>query len=45
MLLLFFLVWVIFNGRLTLEIALFGVAVAVAVAVALYYNLTKRDQT
>ena len=28
MLLLFFLVWVIFNGRLTLEIALFGVAVA-----------------
>lgn len=31
MLLLFFLVWVIFNGRLTLEIALFGVAVAAAV--------------
>ena len=31
MLLLFFLVWVIFNGRLTLEIALFGVAVAGAV--------------
>ena len=31
MLLLFFLVWVIFNGRLTVEIALFGVAVAVAV--------------
>lgn len=28
MLLLFFLAWVIFNGRLTLEIALFGVAVA-----------------
>lgn len=31
MLLLFFLVWVVFNGRLTLEIALFGVAAAVAV--------------
>lgn len=31
MLLLFFLVWVIFNGRLTLEIALFGVAIAGAV--------------
>ena len=31
MLLLFFLVWVVFNGRLTLEIALFGVAVAGAV--------------
>ena len=31
MLLLFFLVWVIFNGRLTLEIALFGIAVAGAV--------------
>lgn len=31
MLLLFFLVWVVFNGRLTLEIALFGVAVASAV--------------
>ena len=31
MLLLFFLIWVIFNGRLTLEIALFGVAVAGAV--------------
>lgn len=28
MLLLFFLAWVIFNGRLTLEITLFGVAVA-----------------
>ena len=28
MLLLFFLAWVIFNGRVTLEIALFGVAVA-----------------
>lgn len=28
MLALFFLVWVIFNGRLTLEIALFGIAVA-----------------
>lgn len=28
MLPLFFLVWVIFNGRLTLEIALFGIAVA-----------------
>ena len=31
MLLLFFLVWVIFNGRLTLEIALFGIAVSAAV--------------
>ena len=31
MLLLFFLVWVVFNGRLTLEIALFGVAVSGAV--------------
>ena len=28
MLLLFFLAWVIFNGRLTLEIALFGVVIA-----------------
>lgn len=28
MLPLFFLVWIVFNGRLTLEIALFGVAVA-----------------
>lgn len=28
MLLLFFLVWVIFNGRITLEIALFGVGVS-----------------
>ena len=28
MLLLFFLAWVIFNGRLTLEITLFGVAVS-----------------
>ena len=28
MLALFFLVWVIFNGRLTVEIALFGIAVA-----------------
>ncbi len=31
MLLLFFLVWVVFNGRLTMEIALFGVVVAGAV--------------
>ena len=31
MFLLFFLTWVIFNGRLTLEIALFGIAVAAAV--------------
>ena len=31
MLLLFFLAWVVFNGRLTLEIALFGIAVAGAV--------------
>lgn len=30
MLALFFIVWVVFNGRLTLEIALFGVAVSVA---------------
>ena len=28
MFLLFFAVWVVFNGRLTLEIALFGIAVA-----------------
>ena len=28
MLLLFFLAWIIFNGNLTLEIALFGVAIA-----------------
>ena len=28
MLVLFFLAWVIFNGRLTVEIALFGIAVA-----------------
>lgn len=31
MLLMFFLVWVVFNGRLTVEIAVFGVAVAAAV--------------
>ena len=31
MLLLFFLAWVVFNGRLTLEIALFGAGVAGAV--------------
>lgn len=31
MLLLFFLAWVVFNGGLTLEIALFGIAVAGAV--------------
>ena len=31
MLLLFFLTWVVFNGRLNLEIALFGIAVAGAV--------------
>lgn len=31
MLLLFFLAWVVFNGSLTLEIALFGIAVAGAV--------------
>ena len=31
MLLLFFLAWVVFNGRLTLEIVLFGVAIAGAV--------------
>lgn len=31
MLALFFLVWVIFNGRLTLEIAVFGIAVSAAV--------------
>lgn len=28
MLFLFFLAWIVFNGRLTLEIALFGIAVA-----------------
>ena len=28
MLLLFFIVWLIFNGRITLEISLFGIAVA-----------------
>lgn len=28
MLLLFFAVWIVFNGRLTLEIAIFGIAVA-----------------
>lgn len=31
MLLLFFGIWVVFNGRLTMEIALFGLAVALAV--------------
>ena len=31
MFLLFFAVWVVFNGRLTLEIALFGIVVAGAV--------------
>ena len=31
MLLIFFLVWVIFNGRFTLEITAFGAAVAIAV--------------
>jgi len=31
MLLLFFLAWVVFNGRMTLEIALFGIAVSGAV--------------
>ncbi len=31
MLLMFFLVWIVFNGRMTLEIALFGVAVSGAV--------------
>ena len=31
MLLLFFLVWIIFNGRVTLEIILFGIAVSLAV--------------
>ena len=31
MFLLFFLAWVVFNGRLTLEIAIFGIAVAGAV--------------
>ena len=30
MLLLFFLVWIIFNGRVTLEIVLFGIAVSLA---------------
>lgn len=31
MFLLFFLTWIVFNGRLTLEIALFGIVVAAAV--------------
>lgn len=31
MLLLFFLAWIVFNGRVTLEIVLFGIAVAAAV--------------
>ncbi|MBE6932326.1 MAG: sodium:proton antiporter [Ruminococcaceae bacterium] len=31
MLLLFFLAWVIFNGRLTVEIALFGIAISAVV--------------
>ena len=31
MLLLFFIVWIIFNGNITLEIALFGVVISVAV--------------
>lgn len=31
MLLLFFVVWLIFNGRITLEIALFGVAISLLV--------------
>lgn len=31
MLVLFFLAWVVFNGRVTVEIALFGVGVAIAV--------------
>ena len=31
MLVLFFLTWIIFNGRLTLEIALFGIAISGAV--------------
>ena len=31
MLLLFFLVWIVFNGRVTLEIVLFGIAVSLAV--------------
>ena len=30
MLLLFFAVWLIFNGRITLEIILFGIAIAIA---------------
>ncbi|MBO7251956.1 MAG: Na+/H+ antiporter subunit E [Oscillospiraceae bacterium] len=45
MLLIFFLVWIVFNGRVTLEIALFGVAVAVAVFAFICrfmdYNLQK----
>lgn len=31
MLLLFFLAWIIFNGRVTLEIVLFGIAISLAV--------------
>ena len=30
MLLLFFIAWIIFNGRITLEIAIFGVVIAIA---------------
>ena len=37
MLVLFFLAWVIFNGRLTLEIALFGIVVAAAVFAFICY--------
>jgi len=31
MLLLFFLAWIVFNGRVTLEIVLFGIAISLAV--------------
>ena len=31
MLLLFFLAWIIFNGRVTVEIVLFGVVIAVLI--------------
>ena len=48
MLLLFFSAWVIFNGRLTLEIALFGAAIAAAmfafICKFMGYSLQKERQ-
>ena len=37
MYLLFFAVWLIFNGQITLEIVLFGLAVAAAVCCVIAY--------